>query len=70
MAKNQLSGPAAASKSWEVGSFATLLNRLDHGGALQARKLSTGAVQLYWRYTLDGSTSREPIGIFDPVAPP
>ena len=40
------------------------------GGALQARKLANGAVQLYWRYSHAGKTSREPIGVYDPVAPP
>lgn len=70
MARNQLSAPAAAIKSLEAGTFTTLLNRLDRGGSLQARRLSTGAVQLYWRYTLNGKTHREPVGIYDASAPP
>ncbi len=37
---------------------------------MQARKLANGAVQLYWRYSHAGKTSREPIGVYDPVAPP
>lgn len=37
---------------------------------MQARKLANGAVQLYWRYSLGGKTSREPIGVYDPSAPP
>ena len=70
MATTQTSGAAAAIKSLEGGAFVTLHSRLDRGGALQARKLSTGAVQLYWRYSLAGKTSREPIGVYDPLAPP
>jgi hypothetical protein len=27
-------------------------------------------VQLYWRYSLGGKTRREPIGVYDPSAPP
>ena len=54
----------------DVGAFATLISRLERGGALQARKLSTGAVQLYWRFSHNGKTSREPIGTYDPLAPP
>ena len=48
----------------------TLHSRLDRGGALQARKLANGAVQLYWRYSHAGKTSREPIGVYGPAAPP
>ncbi|MBK7061539.1 MAG: hypothetical protein IPH51_13885 [Rubrivivax sp.] len=42
------------------------VEQLPHGGSLQARMLSTQAVQLYWRYSLDGRTFREPIGVHDP----
>ena len=70
MATLQTSGAAAALKSLHSGVFITLHSRLDRGGALQARKLSSGAVQLYWRYSLAGKTSREPIGVYDPAAPP
>lgn len=48
----------------------SLHNRLDRGGALQARKLANGAVQIYWRYSHAGKTSGEPIGVYDPPAPP
>ena len=48
----------------------TLHSRLDRGGALQARKLASGAVQLYWRYSHAGKTHREPIGVCDSSAPP
>jgi integrase len=51
-------------------AFVTLRTRLDHGGSLQARRLSSGAVQLYWRYSHEGRKHREPIGLYDPSAPP
>lgn len=52
------------------GKFITLQSRLDRGGSLQARKLSTGVIQLYWRYSHEGATSREPIGPYDSTSPP
>ncbi len=52
-----------------AGSFVTL-EKLEQGGSLQARRLSTGAVQFYWRYANEGRTHREPIGPYDPVSPP
>ena len=52
-----------------VGTFVTL-EKLEQGGSLQARRLSTGVVQFYWRYANDGRTHREPVGPFDPVSPP
>jgi integrase len=70
MARDQISTTSAAIKSLDTGAFVTLHSRLDRGGALQARKLANGAVQLYWRYSLGGKTSREPIGVYDPSAPP
>ncbi len=70
MARNQISATSTAIRSLDGGAFVTLHSRLDRGGALQARKLANGAVQLYWRYSLGGKTSREPIGVYDPSAPP
>lgn len=70
MARDSPSATAAALNSLADGTFVTLHSRLDRGGALQARKLASGTVQLYWRYSLEGKTSREPIGIYDPSAPP
>lgn len=70
MARDQVSAASAAIKSLDSGAFVTLHSRLDRGGALQARKLANGAVQFYWRYSLGGRTSREPIGVYDPSAPP
>jgi integrase len=64
--------PLALPKSVQssaVGSFQTV-QKLDHGGSLQARRLSTGTVQFYWRYSHAGRTLREPIGVYDPLSPP
>lgn len=69
MAKDQLSAAAAAIQALDGSAFVTLHSRLDRGGALQARKLANGAVQLYWRYSYAGKTSREPIGVYDQTAP-
>jgi integrase len=52
-----------------VGTFVTL-NKLEQGGSLVARQLSQGGVQFYWRYSHEGRTHREPIGVYDPVSPP
>lgn len=46
------------------------LEKIDFGGALEARKLPSGAVYLYWRFTADGRTERIRIGPYDPSAPP
>lgn len=70
MGKEQIFSAAATIKSLDSDTFVTLHSRLDRGGALQARKLANGVVQLYWRYSLAGKTSREPIGVYDPTAPP
>ena len=68
--KASAKGYSDAIRALVTGRFVTLESRLDHGGSLQARKLATGAVQLYWRYAYRGTTSRHPIGIYDPSAPP
>jgi integrase len=39
-------------------------------GALVARKLKTGAIQFYWRWTTAGRVDRERIGLFDRKLPP
>lgn len=52
-----------------AGTFVTL-DKLEQGGSLQARRLSTGAVQFSWRYANEGRTHREPVGPYDPVSPP
>ena len=43
-----------------AGTFVTL-EKLEQGGSLRARRLSTGAVQFYWRYANEGRTHREPV---------
>lgn len=62
--------PTQALRSLQPGRWLTLSSRLDRGGSLQARKLTNGSVQLYWRYSHDGRTSREPLGPLDASAPP
>jgi hypothetical protein len=70
MARDQIPATSTAIKSLDGNAFVTLHSRLERGGALQARKLANGVVQFYWRYSLGGKTSREPIGAYDPSAPP
>lgn len=55
--------------SLKQGQFTTLA-KIIPSGALQARKLSTGAVKLYWRYTFKGETDRVEIGLYDSKLPP
>lgn len=62
--------PTQALRALQPGRWLTLASRLDRGGSLQARKLTNGTVQLYWRYSHDGRTNREPLGPFDASAPP
>jgi len=52
-----------------AGRFQTL-QKIDQGGALQARRLASGGIQFYWRYTSDGKTDRVAIGTYDPSAAP
>ena len=52
-----------------IGTFVTL-EKLSRGGSLQARRLSSGTVQFYWRYSHEGRTHREPVGAYDPLSPP
>jgi integrase len=60
---------ATSLRSLDVGAFLTI-EKLASGGSLQARKLTDGSVQFYWRFSHEGRTHREPIGAFDPGAPP
>lgn len=53
----------------KVGEFAKL-GKASVAGSLEARRLVSGAVMLYWRYTHQGKTKREPIGAYDSSAPP
>src|SRR4051812_48984898 len=52
-----------------VGTYVTI-EKIANGGSLQARLLSTDAVQFYWRYSQGQRTYREPIGNYDPTSPP
>jgi integrase len=69
MSSNRPGGISPLLKYAPAGTYVTV-EQLPHGGSLQARMLSSQAVQLYWRYSLDGRTYREPIGVHDPSAPP
>lgn len=55
--------------SLKSGEFARLAKVLP-SGSLEARKLASGGVMLYWRVTSAGKTHREPIGSYDPSASP
>lgn len=61
--------PTASLRRLDVGAFLTI-EKLASGGSLQARKLADGSVQFYWRFSHEGRTHREPIGTYDPGAPP
>jgi integrase len=52
-----------------LGEFAKLAKVIP-SGSLEARKMASGAVTLYWRVTIGGKSAREVIGIYDPSAPP
>ena len=52
-----------------IGAFVTL-DRLERGGSLQARRLTSGALQFCWRYSHEGRTHREPVGAYDALSPP
>jgi integrase len=70
MAGKEKSGsPGDVLRALGPGKFATIAKRLPNGGSLQARKLAD-ATQFYWRYSHDGKTHREPVGLYDPSAPP
>ncbi|MDR6766483.1 integrase [Acidovorax delafieldii] len=53
----------------KVGAYVTLSPVLIKG-SLQARKLSSGQVVLYWRHTSNSKTARLPIGTYDSSRPP
>lgn len=56
-------------KDLQPGQFLRLAKVIP-SGSLEARKLASGGVMLYWRMTLAGKTHREPIGAYDPSASP
>ncbi len=53
----------------EAGSFVTL-QKIDPSGALQARKQSNGAINLYWRWNIGNHSGRVDVGLYDPLASP
>lgn len=53
----------------EVGKFATL-DKVIPCGSLEARKLVSGTVMLYWRITLAGKTTRVSVGAYDSASKP
>lgn len=61
--------PGQVINALKVGEFANL-GKASVAGSLEARRLVSGAVMLYWRYTHQGKTKREPIGAYDSSAPP
>jgi integrase len=61
--------PGQVINALKVGEFAKL-GKASVAGSLEARRLVSGAVMLYWRYTHQGKTKREPIGAYDSSAPP
>ena len=61
--------PGQLINSLKPGEFAKL-GKASVAGSVEARRLSSGAVMLYWRYTHQGKTMREPIGPYDSSAPP
>jgi integrase len=50
------------------GKF-TAIGKVNPSGSLEARRLTAG-VSLYWRYTINGKTVREVIGMYDPTSSP
>lgn len=53
----------------EVGKFHRI-DKIIPAGSLEARRLASGAIIFYWRFTHDGKTGRQPIGVYDSAAPP
>ncbi len=56
-------------KTAQLGRFVRIA-KIDPKGSLEVRKISTGAVLFYWRYTIDGKSKREAIGQYAPTNAP
>lgn len=56
-------------RTMQTGVFVTLC-KVKPSGALQARKQITGAVTLYWRYSIGAKSERVVIGLYDSAAAP
>ncbi len=61
--------PGQLINEMEPGKFLKL-HKITPAGSLEARKLSTGAVNFYWRVTVNNRTLRELVGTYDSGAPP
>ncbi|MDH3460453.1 MAG: integrase [Burkholderiaceae bacterium] len=61
--------PAQIIKELIPGEFKGM-GKVAPSGSIKARKIKNGAVKFYWRFTFDGKTDREPIGLYDRSAPP
>ena len=48
-------------RSLKTGQFTTI-TKIEQGGALQARRLLSGSITFYWRYTYEGKSDRVAIG--------
>ena len=53
----------------KTGEFRTL-DKVPDGGSLQIRRLSTGTIAFYWRYSHGGKVDRVSFGIYDSSLPP
>lgn len=56
-------------KQLRPGAYAKVC-KVAPAGSLEVRKLSSGAIQFYWRVTLNGKARREVVGAYDSSAPP
>lgn len=56
-------------KEMKVGQ-SIVVEKIPVGGSLEARRLSESTVMFYWRHTENKVTQREPVGPYDPSAPP
>lgn len=56
-------------KILDVGRFLRI-DKIFPTGTLEARKLASGSINFYWRFTHDGKTERQSLGFYDPSASP
>lgn len=65
----EIATPGQVINGLTPGKFARL-GKVIPSGSLEARKLSSGAVMFYWRFTIGAKTERVVIGSYDSSAPP
>ena len=63
------STPGQIISSLSAGTFKKLC-KVAPAGTLEARRQSSGAVLLYWRYSIGSYSERVPIGLYDSTAAP